>query len=337
MSNLPADDPKPGDAQSCDAIEQVIVPRARDLGGFEVRRALPAAAKQMVGPFIFFDQMGPAEFLIGTGIDVRPHPHIGLATVTYLFDGEIMHRDSLGTARAIKPGELNLMTAGRGIVHSERETERARKGHTRRCSASRPGRRCRKSHEEAAPAFAPSRRRRAAAHRRRGQARAPRHGRRSTAQTLARRFPASELLCRGGAGAGRRAAARSRLRRARGLYRLGRDRHRRRQRSSAGRLLVFRPGDRISILALSQARLMLLGGEPMDGPRHIWWNFVSSSKDRIDAAKADWKAGRFGLVPGDDEGVHPAAGMIGREAQPAGPVSTGVSRPGWPHSLHEPS
>src|SRR5215475_2116958 len=120
MSWTPTEDPQPGDVHACDAIEQVIVPRARDLGGFEVRRALPAARRQMVGPFIFFDQMGPAEFLIGPGIDVRPHPHIGLATVTYLFDGEIFHRDSLGSARAIRPGDVNWMVAGRGIVHSER-------------------------------------------------------------------------------------------------------------------------------------------------------------------------------------------------------------------------
>src|SRR5262245_10016582 len=120
MSWQPCEDPRAGDARSCDAIEQVIVPRARDLGGFEVRRALPAAGRPMVGPFIFFDQMGPSEFLLGTGLDVRPHPHIGLATVTYLFDGEVVHRDSLGTQLAIRPGELNLMTAGSGIVHSER-------------------------------------------------------------------------------------------------------------------------------------------------------------------------------------------------------------------------
>ena len=112
MSQLPADDPILGDARSCQAIEQVIVPRARDLGGFSVRRALPSVGRKMVGPFIFFDQMGPAEFLLGEGIDVRPHPHIGLSTVTYLFDGEIMHRDSLGTAQAIRPGAVNLMTAG---------------------------------------------------------------------------------------------------------------------------------------------------------------------------------------------------------------------------------
>jgi redox-sensitive bicupin YhaK (pirin superfamily) len=120
MSWQPAQDPLPGDRHACDAIATVIVPRARDLGGFEVRRALPSTERQMVGPFIFFDQMGPAEFLLGKGLDVRPHPHIGLSTLTYLFDGEIMHRDSLGTVMAIRPGELNWMTAGRGIAHSER-------------------------------------------------------------------------------------------------------------------------------------------------------------------------------------------------------------------------
>src|SRR5437868_2958886 len=152
MSWQPSNDPVEGDARSCDAIEHVIVPRARDLGGFSVRRALPAAGKQMVGPFIFFDQMGPAEFLIGSGIDVRPHPHIGLATVTYLFDGEIVHRDSLGTALAVKPGELNLMSAGRGIVHSERTGPEQRAKGPRlfgiQAWAALP-----KSHEEGAPAF----------------------------------------------------------------------------------------------------------------------------------------------------------------------------------------
>src|SRR4051812_1241762 len=120
MSFFPGKDPAPGDAPAADAVELMIVPRSVDLGGFSVRRALPHAKRRMVGPFIFFDHFGPAEFHSGQGIDVRPHPHIGLATVTYLFDGEIMHRDSLGTAIAIAPGEVNLMTAGRGIVHSER-------------------------------------------------------------------------------------------------------------------------------------------------------------------------------------------------------------------------
>src|ERR671919_1243187 len=120
MSFLKDKDPQPGDAAACDAIELMVVPRSVDLGGFTVRRALPNPRRRMVGPFIFVDHMGPAEFRSGQGIDVRPHPHIGLATVTFLFDGEIMHRDSLGTAVAIRPGEVNWMTAGRGIVHSER-------------------------------------------------------------------------------------------------------------------------------------------------------------------------------------------------------------------------
>src|SRR5919109_3293417 len=126
MSWQPAIDPKCDEQQELNPVEMVIVPRARDLGGFEVRRALPSERRQMVGPFIFFDQMGPSEFLLGEGLDVRPHPHIGLATVTYLFRGEIMHRDSLGTALPIRPGEMNLMSAGRGIVHSERTPDGAR-------------------------------------------------------------------------------------------------------------------------------------------------------------------------------------------------------------------
>jgi hypothetical protein len=153
MSHQPADDPAPGDVHACAAIEQVIVPRARDLGGFEVRRALPSVGRKMVGPFIFFDQMGPSEFLLGQGLDVRPHPHIGLSTVTFLFDGEIMHRDSLGTELAIRPGELNLMTAGRGITHSERTGPEVR-ARARACSASRPGRPCpRRTRNSHRPSF----------------------------------------------------------------------------------------------------------------------------------------------------------------------------------------
>ena len=296
MSWQPDNDPVPGNPRFCEAIEQVIVPRARGLGGFSVRRALPAAGKQMVGPFIFLDQMGPAEFLIGSGIDVRPHPHIGLATVTYLFDGEIVHRDSLGSALAIKPGELNLMSAGRGIVHSERTSAEQRAKGPRlfgiQAWAALP-----KSHEEGMPAFA---------HHDAGEL--PRiaadgktvrvimgslYGKASPAAFPHPAFYAEAVLAPGA------------------VLPLDPDYDERAvfiasgaidiagEAFAAGRLLVFRPGDRISILALSQARLMLLGGEPMDGPRHIWWNFVSSSKDRIDVAKADWKAKRFSLVPGD--------------------------------------
>ena len=121
MSWHPSNDPVLGDPKSCDALDLVIVPRTRDLGdGFEVRRALPHGKRQMVGPFIFFDHFGPVQFISGKGMDVRPHPHIGLATVTYLFDGSIMHRDSEGNIQEIQPGAMNLMTAGRGIAHSER-------------------------------------------------------------------------------------------------------------------------------------------------------------------------------------------------------------------------
>jgi redox-sensitive bicupin YhaK (pirin superfamily) len=293
---LPADDPKPGDAKSCDAIEQVIVPRARDLGGFSVRRALPAAGKQMVGPFIFFDQMGPAEFLLGTGLDVRPHPHIGLATVTFLFDGEIMHRDSLGTELAIRPGALNLMSAGRGIVHSERTSPVERAKGPRlfgiQAWAALP-----KSHEDGAPSFVHH-----------GADDLPRiegEGKRLRlimGEAFGVRSPANfphpalyaEAVLAPGAVLPFDADYDERA-----IYIVSGEIDVAGDVFEAGRLLVFKPGDRISVLALSNARLMLIGGEPMDGPRHIWWNFVSSSKDAIEAAKADWKAGRFDAVPGD--------------------------------------
>jgi len=298
MSALAADDPKLGDAPSCDAIERVIVPRARDLGGFSVRRALPAAGKQMIGPFIFFDQMGPAEFLLGQGLDVRPHPHIGLATVTYLFDGEIMHRDSLGVVQPIRPGDVNLMTAGRGIVHSERTGAEARASGPKlygiQTWLALP-----KTHEEMAPAFV---------HAGRddlpvidGEGKRVRlilgslYGRTSPVTTPTETIYAEAVLAPGAV------LPLEAEHDERGLYIVAGTLDIAGDMFEAGRLLVFRPGDRISILAVSQCRLMILGGEPMDGPRHIWWNFVSSSKDRIEAAKADWKQGRFAPVPGDGE------------------------------------
>jgi redox-sensitive bicupin YhaK (pirin superfamily) len=297
MSQLPADDPILGDARSCQAIEQVIVPRARDLGGFSVRRALPSIGRKMVGPFIFFDQMGPAEFLLGEGIDVRPHPHIGLSTVTYLFDGEIMHRDSLGTALAIRPGAVNLMTAGRGIVHSERtgaeERLKAPKLYGIQAWLALP-----KSHEETAPEFvhhaAPELPRLNEGGKRISLIMGSAYG-----QTSPVKFPWDVLYAEAVLSPG-------------AILPLDADHEERAvyivsgridiagDEFGAGQLLIFKPGDRISIMALDQSRLMLVGGEPMDGPRHIWWNFVSSSKERIDQAKAEWKAGRFDTVPGDE-------------------------------------
>jgi hypothetical protein len=298
MSWQPSDDPRPGDARACAAIEHVIVPRARDLGGFSVRRALPAAGRQMVGPFIFFDQMGPAEFLLGQGIDVRPHPHIGLATVTYLFDGEIMHRDSLGTALPIRPGALNLMSAGRGIVHSERTTGEARATGSRlfgiQAWAALP-----KSHEEQAPTFVHH-----------GAEDLPRiegEGKRLRivmGEAYGARSPAAfphpsfyvEAVLAPGAVLPLEADYDERA-----VYIVSGEIDIAGDTFGAGRLLVFRPGDRISLLAIAQSRLVVLGGEPMDGPRHIWWNFVSSSKERIEQAKHEWRTGRFDTVPGDAE------------------------------------
>jgi redox-sensitive bicupin YhaK (pirin superfamily) len=322
VSWQPGQDPIPGDRFSCDAIEHVIVPRARDLGSFEVRRALPSAHKQMVGPFIFFDQMGPAEFLLGHGVDVRPHPHIGLATVTYLFEGEIWHRDSLGTSAPIRPGEVNLMSAGRGIVHSERETSAPNlvtggnglvqvKGEvagaaTKRLFGIQAWAALPQSHEEQAPAFAHH-----------GADDLPRitgEGKRvrvvmgrAYGATSPVVFPHESLFAEAVLAPGavlpldpdydERA-----IYVASGEIDIAGDKF------GEGRLLVFKPGDRISILALAQSRLMLLGGEPMDGPRHIWWNFVASSKERIEQAKEDWRAKRFALVPGDEKEFMPLPG-----------------------------
>ena len=297
MSWQPSNDPVPGDARSCAAIEHVIVPRARDLGGFEVRRALPAAQKQMVGPFIFFDQMGPAEFLLGNGIDVRPHPHIGLATLTYLFDGEIMHRDSLGTTIAIRPGEINWMTAGRGIVHSER-TGRERRAtgdslHGLQCWVALPS-----PQEETAPAFAHH-----------GVEEFPlvRDGGKTVRVVVGslygERSPVSTASETVFADATLRAEAALPLdagHEERAIYVIDGEIDIGGDRFGPERLLVFRPGDAITLHAVTEAHLMILGGAPMDGPRHIWWNFVSSRKDRIEQAKAEWAAGHFGKVPGDE-------------------------------------
>jgi redox-sensitive bicupin YhaK (pirin superfamily) len=298
MSWQPSTDPVPGDAHACDAIAQVIVPRARDLGGFTVRRALPAAGRQMVGPFIFFDQMGPAEFLIGGGIDVRPHPHIGLATVTYLFEGEVFHRDSLGSALAIRPGEVNLMTAGRGIVHSERETSEA-KARPRGLFGIQAWAALPKSHEEAAPAFAHHGAE--ALPRITGEGKRVRlvmgeaYGARSPVE-----FPQASLFAEVVLAPGA-VLPLDPLYEERAVYIASGEVDIAGDAFAEGRLLVFKPGDRISILATAQSRLVLLGGDPMDSERHIWWNFVSSSKERIEQAKEDWRSGRFGLVPGDEK------------------------------------
>ncbi len=297
MSFTPVQDPEPGNAAQAEAIAHVIVPRSVDLGDFVVRRALPSVQTRMVGPFVFFDHMGPAVFKSGIGIDVRPHPHIGLATLTYLFDGEIMHRDSLGTAIAIRPGEVNLMTAGRGIVHSERTgVERRATGgdlHGLQCWLALPA-----AQEETDPAFVHH-----------GVEEFPvvrdddktvrvvagsLYGERSPVVTASDTVFADAML-RAGAVLPIDAAHEERaVYVVDGEIEIGGDRF------APGQLLVLRPGDRVTLKTAAGAHVMIVGGAAMDGPRHLWWNFVSSRKERIEQAKAEWAAGHFGKVPGDE-------------------------------------
>jgi redox-sensitive bicupin YhaK (pirin superfamily) len=229
---------------------------------------------------------------------VRPHPHIGLATVTFLFDGEIMHRDSLGTAAAIRPGEVNWMTAGRGIVHSERTApEHRREGepiHGLQCWVALP-----KDREETEPAFAHHDS--AALPLVSGDGKSVRviagsaYGARSPVDTLWDTLFADVTLAAGAA------LPIDTDTEERAVYVVSGEVDIAGDRFGPGQLLVLRPGDRLAVDAVGDARVVLVGGAPMDGPRHIWWNFVSSRKDRIEAAKADWKSGRFAPVPGDDE------------------------------------
>ena len=305
-------------------VELVLLPRAHDIGGFKVRRALPARERQMVGPFIFFDQMGPGEFLAGHGLDVRPHPHIGLATVTYLFDGEIMHRDSLGSRQPIVPGDVNWMTAGRGIAHSER-TVAAERVHSNRLFGIQSWIALPKAAEDIAPAFV--------------------------------HHPAADLPVVEDAGVGLRLIAgtgwglaapvsvSSPLFYADATLAPGAalplpDGHEERAAYvvagmvevagdcfDAGRMLVFRAGDRLALRGGPEgARALLLGGAPMDGPRYLFWNFVASSRERIEQAKDDWRARRFGTVVGDETEFiplpeeHVVARAEGREVGAGSPM-----------------
>lgn len=310
MSWSPCPDPVPGDRAGADAIEMLIVPRAVDLGEMEVRRALPSLKRQMVGPFIFFDQMGPAEFLTDQGIDVRPHPHINLATVTYLFEGQVLHRDSLGTEKAIEPGAVNWMRAGRGIVHSERTSpERRRDG--QRLFGIQTWMALPEAQEESDPAFVhhgadalptvdvEGVRARLIA----GEA----FGMRSPLQNPSETLYADVQLA-----AGARLPVEPSYEE-RALYTIAGDIEVAGDAFGPGQLLVLRPGDPILVKATAEARFMLFGGAPMEGPRYIWWNFVSSRPERIEQAKEEWARGRFDTVPGDEEEFIP---LPERQAKP---------------------
>jgi redox-sensitive bicupin YhaK (pirin superfamily) len=279
-------------------VEATLVPATRDLGeGFNVRRALPSIGRRMIGPFVFLDEMGPATLAPGSGLDVRPHPHIGLATVTYLFEGEIVHRDSLGIHQPIRPGDVNWMTAGRGIVHSER-TPPALRAQGPRTWGLQSWVALPQREEERAPGF-----------RHHPAASLPEQsdggvrlkviagtllGLRSPAETLSAMFYADVVLAPG---------ARLALEpdyEERGAYLVEGSVAIDGQTFERGRLLVFRPATQVVLEATTSARVMLLGGESL-GPRFVWWNFVSSSRERIEQAKADWREGRLGSVPGDAE------------------------------------
>jgi redox-sensitive bicupin YhaK (pirin superfamily) len=299
MSWLPTSDPVLGDVKSCNALDLVIVPRVRDLGGgFNVRRALPHGRRQMVGPFIFFDHFGPVQFIAGQGMDVRPHPHIGLATVTYLFDGSILHRDSEGNIQEIMPGAMNLMTAGRGIAHSERTPDVSRKKGSSMLGLQSwialPAER-----EEIAPSF--------------------QHFDAAMLPVVEDKGLKARIIA--GSAFGARASVEmvsdwfyvevaaeaytsvplDATYEERAIYLVEGEVDIAGERFAAPQMLIFRPGDAITIKTVQKTRMMFLGGTAMEGPRHIWWNFVSSRKERIEAAKEDWKSGRFDPVPQETE------------------------------------
>ena len=278
-------------------IDLRIEARQKDLGGFTVRRVLPYATHRMVGPFIFFDHMGPAEFAVGEGIDVRPHPHIGLATVTYLFAGEIIHRDSLGSVQAITPGAVNWMTAGSGITHSER-TGINERGHLHHAHGIQTWVALPKEAEECEPEFfhhtaeslpeidMPGIKLRILA----GEA----YGQRAPVKTYSPIFYVEAYMERGSsltlpANYSERA-----------MYVVDGDVAVNGEAVAPATMAVFRSGAKV-LTAQSKAHIMLLGGEPFPERRYIFWNFVSSSEARLEQAKSDWQEGRFPTIPGDDK------------------------------------
>ena len=291
-------------------VDQVVLPSVRDLGDFQVRRALPSAHRRMVGPFIFLDSFGPAVFREGEGVDTRPHPHIGLATLTYLIEGEMDHRDSEGYVQTIRPGEVNLMTAGRGIVHSERSGPdfRARED---RMFGFQAWLALPLALEETDPGF--------------------KHIGSNAVPIIEDRGMRIQLLAGGFEGVASPTPIFSDTLYAdvvladgrtfklacdhieRAVYvvegeievsgqegRFGKD-----------RLVIFKPDAEIVLRATGPTRLMLVGGEPLEGERHIYWNFVSSRRERIEQAADDWRGGKFPVVPGDPEFIPlPSAGPI---------------------------
>ncbi len=283
----------------------IIAPRVHDIGGLEVRRAVPTLQARSVGPFVFVDQMGPAVLNAGAGIDVRPHPHIGLATVTFLWSGAIGHRDTLGSDQVIRPGDVNWMTAGRGIAHSERtptvEREHDHPLHGMQTWVALP-----KNFEETDPAFyhhsaatLPQQHRngvwlRVIAGRAYGEE-SPVKVFADTLNVALDLEPGAELDL-------------DTSHKERAIYVLEGELQLDGVDVPAQHLILPEFNARGRLRAKTPVKAMLLGGEPLDGPRHLWWNFVSSSKERIEQAKHDWESGRFGTIPGDDKEFIPLPG-----------------------------
>jgi redox-sensitive bicupin YhaK (pirin superfamily) len=281
------------------AIELQLTGKPKDLGGgFMVSRLLPAASRRSVGPFVFFDHFGPATERPGSNHDVRPHPHIGLATVTYLFEGAMMHRDSLGSAQRIEPGAINWMTAGRGIVHSERKPDDLRDrsfvNHGLQLWVALP-----REHEEDEPSFShtPAQ---SIPELRVGDAQVrvlvgEAFGALSPVQTVAPTLYLDLQLPEGGAMELPSLAAEMALFPVRGRAQVNGEA------IDSGAMAVLQPGEPVRVTASDATRLVVVGGAPLDGPRYLWWNFVSSRRERILQASADWEAQRMSSVPGDPE------------------------------------
>jgi redox-sensitive bicupin YhaK (pirin superfamily) len=302
VSFLPAAEPRTSTAAAASPVQEIVDARVREVGGIPVRRVLPIRAGRGVGPFVFFDHMGPVGFTAGNGLDVLPHPHVGLATVTYVLEGEIVHRDSLGSVQTIRPGDVNLMIAGRGITHSERTDPAARRSpsglHALQIWVALP-----QADEECDPSFRHHdavtlpvatdvgiRIRVLAGHA---------FGFRSPVPVPSPLFYADVTLPAGG----RIAVPEGHAERA--AYVVDGAVECAAEQAGPGRMLVFAPWRPVSLVATAPTRVALLGGSPLDGPRHIWWNFVSSSRERLQRAKQDWKAGRFPPVCGDDDEFAP--------------------------------
>ncbi|MGE0040443.1 MAG: pirin family protein [Vicinamibacterales bacterium] len=287
------------------ALDVLVVPRVRDIAGFEVRRVLPSARRKMVGPFIFLDQMGPAVLDPGRGVDVPPHPHIGLATVTYLFEGEMLHRDSVGSVQVIAPGDVNWMTAGRGIAHSER-TPPAARARGQRLFGLQMWTALAADDEERDPAFA---------HHAAADLPVAEDG-----GVRVRVVAGAFLGVRSPVAVGWETVLADVTLAAGAVLPVPADHEERAVfvadgavdvaglAVDAGPLVIVKPGAPITVTARTPARVVVIGGASMDGPRHIWWNFVSRSKERIEQAKADWVAGRFGAVAGDEGEFVPLPG-----------------------------